>query len=92
MFILSMFFVLSGGLSVVMNRKHVLLMMLSLEFMYLGVLVSIIFTCGVTEFFLMMLVFMIVVVCEAGLGLSVLVLSVYFHGNDKLQAISLLSC
>nr|YP_010535619.1 NADH dehydrogenase subunit 4L [Ornithodoros noorsveldensis]AIZ58707.1 NADH dehydrogenase subunit 4L [Ornithodoros noorsveldensis]AIZ58720.1 NADH dehydrogenase subunit 4L [Ornithodoros noorsveldensis]UYB78492.1 NADH dehydrogenase subunit 4L [Ornithodoros noorsveldensis] len=92
MLMVGMFFLMSGSLSMMVNRSHVLMLMLSLEFMYLGVMVGIIVTCGVSEFYLMMLIFMIVVVCEAGLGLSILVLSVYFYGNDKLQILNLLGC
>nr|NP_996548.1 NADH dehydrogenase subunit 4L [Ornithodoros porcinus]AIZ58630.1 NADH dehydrogenase subunit 4L [Ornithodoros porcinus]BAD12478.1 NADH dehydrogenase 4L [Ornithodoros porcinus] len=92
MFLVSMFMFFSGGLSLLMNRKHVLLVMLGLEFMYLGVMINIFFVCGVSKVFLLLIVFMVVVVCEAGMGLSILVLSVYFYGSDSISMISLLSC
>nr|YP_009480315.1 NADH dehydrogenase subunit 4L [Ornithodoros savignyi]AIZ58733.1 NADH dehydrogenase subunit 4L [Ornithodoros savignyi]AIZ58746.1 NADH dehydrogenase subunit 4L [Ornithodoros savignyi] len=92
MMMLSAIFVFSGGFSMLMNRSHVLLMMLSLEMMYLGVMVEIVVVCGMGDFFLMLLVFMVMVVCEASLGLSILVLSVYFYGSDSFQVINLLGC
>nr|AIZ58617.1 NADH dehydrogenase subunit 4L [Ornithodoros moubata]UYB78479.1 NADH dehydrogenase subunit 4L [Ornithodoros moubata] len=92
MFLVSMFLFFSGGFSLLMNRKHILLIMLSLEFMYLGAMVNVFIICGISKFFLILIVFMIVVVCEAGLGLSVLVLSVYFYGSDKTRMMNLLSC
>nr|YP_010535515.1 NADH dehydrogenase subunit 4L [Ornithodoros compactus]AIZ58565.1 NADH dehydrogenase subunit 4L [Ornithodoros compactus]QLD97215.1 NADH dehydrogenase subunit 4L [Ornithodoros compactus]QLD97228.1 NADH dehydrogenase subunit 4L [Ornithodoros compactus]UYB78271.1 NADH dehydrogenase subunit 4L [Ornithodoros compactus] len=92
MFLVSMFLFLSGSFSLLMNRKHILLIMLSLEFMYLGVMVNVFIICGISKFFLVLIIFMIVVVCEAGMGLSVLVLSVYFYGSDKIRMMNLLSC
>nr|YP_010550086.1 NADH dehydrogenase subunit 4L [Ornithodoros phacochoerus]AIZ58643.1 NADH dehydrogenase subunit 4L [Ornithodoros phacochoerus]UYL27154.1 NADH dehydrogenase subunit 4L [Ornithodoros phacochoerus] len=92
MFLVSMFMFLSGGFSLLMNRSHILLVMLSLEFMYLGVMINVFMVCGISKFFLLLIVFMIVVVCEAGMGLSVLVLSVYFYGSDSFRMMSLLSC
>nr|YP_009536368.1 NADH dehydrogenase subunit 4L [Ornithodoros hermsi]AYN50646.1 NADH dehydrogenase subunit 4L [Ornithodoros hermsi]UYB78375.1 NADH dehydrogenase subunit 4L [Ornithodoros hermsi] len=82
----------SGFLSILLNRSHILALLLCLEFMYLGVLYNILMFVSFKMFFTNMIMFMIFIVCEAGLGLSILVVSVYFYGNDKLSSMILVKC
>nr|YP_009537775.1 NADH dehydrogenase subunit 4L [Ornithodoros coriaceus]AYN59507.1 NADH dehydrogenase subunit 4L [Ornithodoros coriaceus] len=81
-----------GFLGILMNWKHLLIFLLCLEFMYLGVFFNMLVLMGFSLFFSNLLVFMIFVVCEAGLGLSVLVMGVYFYGNDSINSMSFLKC
>nr|YP_010535606.1 NADH dehydrogenase subunit 4L [Alectorobius mimon]UYB78453.1 NADH dehydrogenase subunit 4L [Alectorobius mimon]UYB78466.1 NADH dehydrogenase subunit 4L [Alectorobius mimon] len=81
-----------GLLSILLNRSHILILLLCLEFMYLGVLYSIFVGVGQMSFSLNVIVFMFFVVCEAGLGLSILIGSVYFCGNDKVSSVILMKC
>nr|YP_009730002.1 NADH dehydrogenase subunit 4L [Argopistes tsekooni]QHX99907.1 NADH dehydrogenase subunit 4L [Argopistes tsekooni] len=90
MLMYSMFFMFfMGAMSFILNRKHLLLMLLSLEFiviiMYLGLfnfLINMNF-----EFFFSM-IFLTMSVCEGVLGLSILILLVRLYGNDYLMTFS----
>nr|YP_002418803.1 NADH dehydrogenase subunit 4L [Nezara viridula]ABM63314.1 NADH dehydrogenase subunit 4L [Nezara viridula] len=82
----------SGVVIFCSTRKHLLLSLLSLEFMVLCV-----FLC---LFLLMMnygyelyfsLIFLVFTVCEGALGLSILVSLVRNQGNDHLLSMSMLS-
>nr|YP_010535541.1 NADH dehydrogenase subunit 4L [Alectorobius fonsecai]UYB78310.1 NADH dehydrogenase subunit 4L [Alectorobius fonsecai]UYL27219.1 NADH dehydrogenase subunit 4L [Alectorobius fonsecai] len=82
----------SGLLSLVLNRKHILILLLCLEFMYLGILYCMLIYGGVIDLSLNLIVFMFFIVCEAGMGLAILVSSVFFYGNDKLGSMNLIKC
>nr|YP_009654884.1 NADH dehydrogenase subunit 4L [Scotinophara lurida]QCI09451.1 NADH dehydrogenase subunit 4L [Scotinophara lurida] len=83
---------LSGLLTFCFTRKHLLLTLLSLEYMVL---------CVFTMLFLLMvnygyelyisLIFLVFTVCEGALGLSILVSLVRNQGNDYLSSMSVLS-
>nr|AEP27542.1 NADH dehydrogenase subunit 4L [Hypera postica] len=67
----------------VTKRKHLLIMLLSLESAVVSIYVGLFFflsTMG-NEFFFSM-VFLSICVCEGALGLSLLVLMIRVHGND----------
>nr|APX40014.1 NADH dehydrogenase subunit 4L [Lachnaia pubescens] len=82
-----MFF--SGLFSFSASRKHLLMMLLSLEFlslsMYFGLFVYL-SMLGQEIFFC--LIFLTVSVCEASLGLAVLVLMIRNHGNDYIMSMN----
>nr|YP_010251423.1 NADH dehydrogenase subunit 4L [Carios vespertilionis]QTW91420.1 NADH dehydrogenase subunit 4L [Carios vespertilionis]QTW91433.1 NADH dehydrogenase subunit 4L [Carios vespertilionis] len=86
------FMYMVGLSNLLMNYQHFLLVLMCLEFMYLGVLLNLIILLGFNGNFVNVVLFMIMVVCEAGLGLSILVLSVYYSGNDSINTISVLKC
>nr|YP_010535710.1 NADH dehydrogenase subunit 4L [Ornithodoros tabajara]UYB78648.1 NADH dehydrogenase subunit 4L [Ornithodoros tabajara]UYB78661.1 NADH dehydrogenase subunit 4L [Ornithodoros tabajara] len=83
---------LGSLLSILLNRSHILVVLLCLEFMYLGVLYCLFMGVGLMSNGLSLIMFMFFVVCEAGLGLSILVGSVFFYGNDKIDSLILLKC
>nr|YP_010535697.1 NADH dehydrogenase subunit 4L [Alectorobius rudis]UYB78622.1 NADH dehydrogenase subunit 4L [Alectorobius rudis]UYB78635.1 NADH dehydrogenase subunit 4L [Alectorobius rudis] len=83
---------LSGLGSILLNRMHFLIMLLCLEYMYMGVLFNIFMNVGYLKSFFLMVVVMFFIVCEAGLGLSILVNGIYFYGNDKVSSNVLLKC
>nr|ALO76444.1 NADH deshydrogenase subunit 4L [Impressosora (Neoeutrapela) sp. EUT01] len=88
-FSLIMFF--SGLFVFSSNRKHLLLMLLSLEFIVLSVYFLIFYYLnflGNDYFFTM--VFITFSVCEGVLGLSILVSLIRTHGNDYFQSFSVL--
>nr|YP_010586312.1 NADH dehydrogenase subunit 4L [Lepidostoma fui]UZZ44087.1 NADH dehydrogenase subunit 4L [Lepidostoma fui] len=71
-----------------LNRKHLLIILLSLELIMLNMFLLIfnfMMFMG-SSYFLMM--FMILSVCEGVLGLSVLVYLVRIHGNDLIKIYS----
>nr|YP_009536355.1 NADH dehydrogenase subunit 4L [Ornithodoros parkeri]AYN50633.1 NADH dehydrogenase subunit 4L [Ornithodoros parkeri]AYN59520.1 NADH dehydrogenase subunit 4L [Ornithodoros turicata] len=92
MFMVGMLIYFFGLMSIFLNWSHILILFLCLEFMYLGILYNVVLLGGFKGDFLSMILFMILVVCEAGLGLSILVLGVYFYGNDKLNSVILMKC
>nr|YP_010535528.1 NADH dehydrogenase subunit 4L [Ornithodoros erraticus]UYB78284.1 NADH dehydrogenase subunit 4L [Ornithodoros erraticus]UYB78297.1 NADH dehydrogenase subunit 4L [Ornithodoros erraticus] len=92
MLMVGMIMYMFGGFTLIINQSHILMVLLCLEFMYLGILYTVVLLMSFSECFVSIIVFMILVVCEAGLGLSILVMSVFFYGNDKLSAISILKC
>nr|YP_010688233.1 NADH dehydrogenase subunit 4L [Csiroleon tumidipalpus]WBR65427.1 NADH dehydrogenase subunit 4L [Csiroleon tumidipalpus] len=82
---------ISGCLSYVLKRKHLLSMLLSLEFMVLSLfflLIIYLMNYGFEFFFSM--IFLTFSVCEGALGLSILVSMVRTHGNDYFQSFSIL--
>nr|YP_011036676.1 NADH dehydrogenase subunit 4L [Stroggylocephalus agrestis]WRK21280.1 NADH dehydrogenase subunit 4L [Stroggylocephalus agrestis] len=84
-FVLVLFFF--SLISLVNVRKHILLCLMSLEFIVLSILFTIfIFSLMYSNSFYIYVFFMTFFVCEGVLGLSVLVLLVRFHGNDYLSS------
>nr|QWZ46410.1 NADH dehydrogenase subunit 4L [Philolithus aegrotus] len=86
---LSMFM---GGLYVFsMKRKHLLLMLLSLEFIVLSIyMVMFIYLSFFNNEYFFSMIFLTFSVCEGVLGLSILVSLIRSHGNDYFQSFSLL--
>nr|YP_010002936.1 NADH dehydrogenase subunit 4L [Gonocephalum sp. MT-2015-Zz052324]ANT72393.1 NADH dehydrogenase subunit 4L [Gonocephalum sp. MT-2015-Zz052324] len=74
-----------------MKRKHLLLMLLSLEFIVLSVYYLMFFYLSQVgnEYFFSM-VFLTFSVCEGVLGLSILVSLIRTHGNDYFQSFNVL--
>nr|YP_009695049.1 NADH dehydrogenase subunit 4L [Emeia pseudosauteri]QEJ81587.1 NADH dehydrogenase subunit 4L [Emeia pseudosauteri] len=85
----SMFLI--GILVFCLKCKHLLLMLLSLEFimlsLFFGLQVSLTYYYYETNF---SMVFLTMSVCEGSLGLSILVLMVRSYGNDYFQSFNIL--
>nr|APX40820.1 NADH dehydrogenase subunit 4L [Smaragdina concolor] len=80
---------LSGLISFSIYRKHLLLMLLSLEFLALSIyfgLFTYLGTIGHEYFF--SLIYLTMSVCEASLGLAILVLMMRSYGNDYILSLS----
>nr|WHU31472.1 NADH dehydrogenase subunit 4L [Claassenia xucheni] len=75
------------------KRKHLLLTLLSLEFMVLSLFVFLFIYLNLMmyELFFSMM-FLTFSVCEGALGLSILVSMIRTHGNDYFQSFSVLQC
>nr|ALO76295.1 NADH deshydrogenase subunit 4L [Sinoxylon sp. SIN01] len=74
-----------------LNRKHLLTVLLSLEFVMLMVFLSLVYAFSFfsyESYFLM--VFLTFAVCEGSLGLSILVSMVRTHGNDYFSSFNVL--
>ncbi|YP_009255449.1 NADH dehydrogenase subunit 4L (mitochondrion) [Anopheles bellator] len=92
-FYLSMIMFLFGCMVFVSNRKHLLSVLLSLEFMVLSLFIFFFFYLnfmGFESYFSMF--FLTFCVCEGVLGLSILVSMIRTHGNDYFQSFSVLQC
>lgn len=82
---------LFGCLSIRFNRDHILVLLLSFELIVLGVFVILV-TLINSSLLEILIVYLVFAVCEASLGLGVLVLRIYFYGRDFLGGYSVLSC
>nr|YP_133767.1 NADH dehydrogenase subunit 4L [Dermatobia hominis]AAR16443.1 NADH dehydrogenase subunit 4L [Dermatobia hominis] len=77
----------------VSNRKHLLSMLLSLEYIVLSLFLLLFIYLNMMDFenfFSMM--FLTFSVCEGALGLSILVSLIRTHGNDYFQSFNILQC
>nr|YP_009499415.1 NADH dehydrogenase subunit 4L [Mustilia undulosa]AWT58459.1 NADH dehydrogenase subunit 4L [Mustilia undulosa] len=84
-----MFFM--GNLIFVSKNKHLLVVLLSLEFMVLSIFFFMSFMLSFIDYDMyMLMVFLVFSVCEGCLGLSILVSMIRTHGNDYFQSFSLL--
>lgn len=74
---------LIGGVIYCLNRKHLLIMLLMLEFIILNLFMLIVVylrIIGLDYYYLIL--FFVISVCEGVLGLSLLVYMIRFLGND----------
>nr|AFI54808.1 NADH dehydrogenase subunit 4L [Eucorysses grandis]AVJ52530.1 NADH dehydrogenase subunit 4L [Eucorysses grandis] len=81
-----------GVIAFCSSRNHLLLVLLSLEFMVLSVfyvMILMMMMFGYELYF--SLIFLVFSVCEGALGLSILVKMVRSQGNDYLMSMSILS-
>nr|WHM50504.1 NADH dehydrogenase subunit 4L [Pseudabris przewalskyi] len=86
---LSMFF--SGLVMFSLKRKHLLLMLLSIELMVVALYMSMfIYLSLLDNDYFFSMIFLTFSVCEGALGLSVLVTMIRTHGNDYFQSFNLL--
>nr|ARH54360.1 NADH dehydrogenase subunit 4L [Dibolia rugulosa] len=86
-FMFFMFFF--GVMSFILNRKHLLLMLLSLEFINIILYLSLfLFLINMNFEYYFSMVFLTMSVCEGALGLSILILLVRLYGNDYLMTFS----
>nr|WDE20748.1 NADH dehydrogenase subunit 4L [Callimerus inbasalis] len=80
-----------GSFSFSMKRKHLLLMLLSLEFMVLSLFMGLFFYFNLLMYeYYFSLIFLTFSVCEGALGLSLLVSMIRSHGNDYFQTFNIL--
>nr|YP_010472706.1 NADH dehydrogenase subunit 4L [Marumba saishiuana]UAT98114.1 NADH dehydrogenase subunit 4L [Marumba saishiuana]UVH65834.1 NADH dehydrogenase subunit 4L [Marumba saishiuana]WMQ52883.1 NADH dehydrogenase subunit 4L [Marumba saishiuana] len=87
--VIIMFFI--GNLIFVSKNKHLLIILLSLEFIVLSIFFFLLmFLMMVDNDMYMLMVFLVFSVCEGSLGLSILVSMIRTHGNDYFQSFNLL--
>nr|WOE90395.1 NADH dehydrogenase subunit 4L [Libelloides sibiricus] len=81
----------SGCLSYTLKRKHLLSMLLSLEFLVLSLFFLLVVYLIYYKFeFFFTMIFLTFSVCEGALGLSILVSMIRTHGNDYFQSFNIL--
>nr|UNO54154.1 NADH dehydrogenase subunit 4L [Dermacentor (Indocentor) sp.] len=80
-----------GLYSFLINRYFMMMILLSIEFMYMSLLLLL---CVYFSLFniLSVFIFLITIVCEAALGMSLLVMMSFFYGNEMMKSISLIKC
>nr|YP_010454042.1 NADH dehydrogenase subunit 4L [Heteroteuthis dagamensis]QXJ42019.1 NADH dehydrogenase subunit 4L [Heteroteuthis dagamensis] len=88
--LLSMFIYVSGVVILLLQWKHILNILLSFEIMMLGIITFFMLSWGLgSSDWSLMMVIVVFGVCEASLGLSLLVSMVRIHGNDYVKSLSL---
>nr|QRV62435.1 NADH dehydrogenase subunit 4L [Graptodytes pietrii] len=72
------------------KRKHLLLMLLSMEFIILSLYVMMFMFLSMFDYeFYFSMMFLVFCVCESVLGLSILVFLIRTHGNDYFFSMNL---
>nr|QNE85540.1 NADH dehydrogenase subunit 4L [Rivellia syngenesiae] len=90
---LSAFLFITGVIGFTSNRKHLLSMLLSLEYMILNLFFMLfIYLCYYEYMGFFSMMFLTFSVCEGALGLSILVSMIRSHGNDFFQSFNILQC
>nr|QUL58807.1 NADH dehydrogenase subunit 4L [Sarcophaga polystylata] len=91
--ILSSILFILGVFTFVSNRKHLLSMLLSLEYIVLSLFLLLFIYLNMLNFeFFFSMMFLTFSVCEGALGLSILVSMIRTHGNDYFQSFNILQC
>nr|APT41445.1 NADH dehydrogenase subunit 4L [Psychodopygus squamiventris maripaensis] len=89
--LLPWFLFMCAMLVFVSNQKHLLSMLLSLEFIVLSLFIFLLMYLNLINYEgYFSMVFLTFCVCEGVLGLSVLIMLVRTHGNDYFQSINIL--
>nr|YP_010616520.1 NADH dehydrogenase subunit 4L [Morophaga formosana]WAU48141.1 NADH dehydrogenase subunit 4L [Morophaga formosana] len=85
------FMFLIGNMIFVSKYKHLLITLLSLEFMVLMIFYFFLFFFMSIDYnFYFIMMFLVFSVCEGALGLSILILMIRTYGNDYFQSFILL--
>nr|YP_006234046.1 NADH dehydrogenase subunit 4L [Athyma sulpitia]YP_010429044.1 NADH dehydrogenase subunit 4L [Limenitis sulpitia]AFH54885.1 NADH dehydrogenase subunit 4L [Athyma sulpitia]USO21466.1 NADH dehydrogenase subunit 4L [Limenitis sulpitia] len=80
-----------GNMIFVSKHKHLLIVLMSLEFMVLSIFFLMLLYLMMIDYNLyMLMVFLVFSVCEGALGLSILVSMIRTHGNDYFQSFNLI--
>nr|QII41359.1 NADH dehydrogenase subunit 4L [Oreta fuscopurpurea] len=87
--VIVMFFI--GNVIFVSKHKHLLIVLLSLEFIVLSIFFFfLLYLVNINYDLYMLMVFLVFSVCEGALGLSILISMIRTHGNDYFQSFNLL--
>nr|UEK75593.1 NADH dehydrogenase subunit 4L [Epistrophe zibaiensis] len=88
------FFLMMMGIFIfISNRKHLLSMLLSLEYIVLSLFYLLFIYLNMLNYeSYFSMVFMTFSVCEGVLGLSILVSMIRMYGNDYFQSFNILQC
>nr|AXS64975.1 NADH dehydrogenase subunit 4L [Cucujoidea sp. 35 KM-2017] len=90
-YLLSLIMFFCSIISFSLKRKHLLMMLLSLEFVILSLfMILYIYLLNYSSELYFSMIFMVMSVSEGVLGLSLLVLMVRTHGNDYFSSFNLL--
>ncbi len=87
------FLFLSGVIVFIINCKHLLIILLSLEFIVLRLFFFLFIYLNFYEYeSYFSILFLVFSVCEGALGLSLLIIIVRTHGNDYFNIFNVLQC
>nr|YP_010329424.1 NADH dehydrogenase subunit 4L [Haemaphysalis yeni]UNO53868.1 NADH dehydrogenase subunit 4L [Haemaphysalis yeni] len=80
-----------GIFSFILNRFHLMLLLMSIEFMYLSLMIMFFYNSCVLSI-LNIFMFLTMIVCEAAIGLSLLVMISFYYGNELTSSFNLIKC
>lgn len=80
-----------GVISLILNRFHLIIILLRIEFMYISMIILLLFFFCLTNI-IRIFVFLIRIVCEASIGLRLLVMFNFFYGNEMINSLNLIKC
>uniref|UniRef100_UPI0030FE455A NADH dehydrogenase subunit 4L n=1 Tax=Amblyomma breviscutatum TaxID=3134081 RepID=UPI0030FE455A len=80
-----------GVISLVLNRFHLMMILMSIEFMYMSMMILLLLNFCLLNV-LNVFLFLTSVVCEAAMGLSLLVLFNFHYGNEMMNSFGLIKC
>lgn len=88
--LLGLYIYIVGIVVLVFQWKHILNILLSFEILILGLIFSFLLTYGLynSEYYVVIII-IVFGVCEASLGLSLLVRLIRSHGNDYVSSLKL---
>lgn len=82
---------LVGNIIFISKRKHLLIILIRLEFIVLRIyFLMILYLIIINNNIYLLIVFLVLTVCEGALGLSILVSIVRTYGNDYFQRFNLI--
>uniref|UniRef100_A0AAU6QDQ3 NADH-ubiquinone oxidoreductase chain 4L n=1 Tax=Laelaps chini TaxID=2902761 RepID=A0AAU6QDQ3_9ACAR len=81
---------LIGIFSFIWNQTHILSMLLSMEILILSTFLFLFLLNFSNSLFEMIMFYLILVICESCLGLSILILLINFYGSDLISSMSIL--
>lgn len=92
-YFISAIFVLGGIWLFSSKRKHLLAILLRLEFIILSIyFIIFMWLCLFNKDLYFLILFLVMIVCEGALGLSILISLIRTHGNDYFQSFRVLQC
>nr|YP_007627092.1 NADH dehydrogenase subunit 4L [Cupido argiades]AGE31678.1 NADH dehydrogenase subunit 4L [Cupido argiades] len=91
MIFIIMFMFMIGNMIFVSKKKHLLIMLMSLEFIVLSLyFLLMLYLMNIMFNMYMLMIFLVLTVCEGALGLSILISMIRTHGNDYFQSFNLI--
>nr|WAR51460.1 NADH dehydrogenase subunit 4L [Zemeros flegyas] len=90
-YLIIFFMFMIGNMIFVSKRKHLLIVLMSLEFIVLSIFFLLMMYLSMIDYNMyMLMIFLVLTVCEGALGLSILVSMIRTHGNDYFQSFNLI--
>nr|BCW91243.1 NADH dehydrogenase subunit 4L [Amblyomma sp.]BCW91256.1 NADH dehydrogenase subunit 4L [Amblyomma sp.]BCW91269.1 NADH dehydrogenase subunit 4L [Amblyomma sp.]BCW91282.1 NADH dehydrogenase subunit 4L [Amblyomma sp.]BCW91295.1 NADH dehydrogenase subunit 4L [Amblyomma sp.] len=91
MMMLTLLLYMIGVISLIFNRFHLMMILLSIEYMYMSMMIMLLFFFSLNNM-MNIFIFLTSIVCEASLGLGLLVMFNYYYGNEMMNSFNLIKC
>nr|YP_006234440.1 NADH dehydrogenase subunit 4L [Amblyomma fimbriatum]AET63088.1 NADH dehydrogenase subunit 4L [Amblyomma fimbriatum] len=82
---------LIGVISLILNRFHLIMILMSLEFIYMSIMILMLFVFSLMNI-MNVYMYLVSIVCEASMGLCLLVFFNFFYGNELINSFNLMKC